>query len=101
MKDLRDWITKVDDAGELKGVEGADWDLEMGYILEASVRGEDASVLLFDHIKGYPPGYRVISATLNTPSLTALTLNLPNGSKRELVDRVRHKIPEWEAGADD
>ena len=30
--DLRDWLAKVDEMGELKHVEGADWNLEIGAI---------------------------------------------------------------------
>ncbi len=30
--DLRDWIKEVEEAGELKRIEGAHWDLEIGGI---------------------------------------------------------------------
>lgn len=33
-RDLREWITQVNELGELKTVEGADWDLEIGAIIE-------------------------------------------------------------------
>ena len=33
-KDLREWIDLVDQLGELKRIHGADWNLEMGAIIE-------------------------------------------------------------------
>jgi 3-polyprenyl-4-hydroxybenzoate decarboxylase len=38
--DLRDWIQKVDELGELRRVDGADWNLEMGAITEVYARNE-------------------------------------------------------------
>ena len=32
--DLRDWLTEVDAIGELKRIEGVDWNLEMGAVAE-------------------------------------------------------------------
>jgi len=101
MGDLRDWLAEVERRGELKQIDGADWDLEIGYIQDRKVRGEDTSVLLFDNIKGYPSGYRLVTTALNTPGRTALTLNLPNGTKREVVETLRHRLPQWEASLHD
>jgi len=58
--DLRDWIEKVDEFGELKKVEGVDWNLEMGAIAEIATRGEKSYAILFDKIKGYPESRRVL-----------------------------------------
>ena len=33
-QDLRQWLDQVNQLGELKNVEGADWDLEIGAIIE-------------------------------------------------------------------
>ncbi|MDP2726110.1 MAG: UbiD family decarboxylase, partial [Dehalococcoidia bacterium] len=38
---------------------------------------EKKPALLFDHIKGYPPGYRVLVGPLNSARRMALTTNLP------------------------
>jgi 3-polyprenyl-4-hydroxybenzoate decarboxylase len=54
--DLRDWIQKVDALGELRKVEGADWNLEMGAITEVYARNEPYPAILFDKIKDYPQG---------------------------------------------
>jgi len=101
MDDLRDWLLKVEAMGELKKIDGADWNLEIGYMQDRKIRGDDTSVLLFDNIKGYPSGYRVVTTALNTPSRVALTFNLPDGSKKELVDTFRQRLPQWEGKLQD
>ena len=53
-RDLRSWIAAVEKLGELKVVNGADWDVEIGAITELGHhRGERSKALLFDNIKGY------------------------------------------------
>jgi len=37
-KDLRDWLEIVDSIGELKKVDGVDWNLEMGTLAEIFAR---------------------------------------------------------------
>ena len=54
--DLRDWIHKVDELGELRRDDGADWNLEMGAITEVYARNEPYPAILFDKIKDYPEG---------------------------------------------
>jgi len=49
--DLRDWIQKVDELGELRRVDGADWYLEMGAITEVYARNEPYPAILFDKVK--------------------------------------------------
>src|SRR5207244_1252402 len=59
-RDLRGWIEEADRLGELKTLHGADWDIEIGAVTELGHhRGERSHALLFDNIKGHPPGYRV------------------------------------------
>src|ERR1035437_9978975 len=58
--DLREYIEGIKSVGALREVEGADWNLEIGAITEM-VGEKDGPALLFDNIKGYPKGYRVLS----------------------------------------
>ncbi|HEY2922710.1 MAG TPA: UbiD family decarboxylase, partial [Candidatus Binatia bacterium] len=51
-KDLREYLTAVDKLGELRVVNGADWDLELGAITEVAARATNPKVVLFDNIKG-------------------------------------------------
>lgn len=66
-KDLREYIDAVDRLGELRRVEGADWDLEIGAITEVAARAAQPKVVLFDNIKGYPKGFRVIVNAVKKP----------------------------------
>jgi len=96
IRDLRDWLSKVDEIGELRRVEGADWDLEIGVITELNTRKGNSPALLFDQIKGYPKGYRVTSSALTSPRRLGITLGVPSASTfRELVEALRGKPDEW------
>jgi len=101
MEDLREWIQKVEKMGELKRIQGADWNLEIGYLQDRKVRGEDTSALLFEDIKDYPKDFRLVTTVLNTPSRIALTFGVSDGSKKDLVECLRRKIPRWEAALSD
>jgi 4-hydroxy-3-polyprenylbenzoate decarboxylase len=77
-KGLRDWITEADKLGELKRLNGADWDLEIGALTEVSAREmENRYALLFDDIKGYPKGHRVLTNFLGSVKRLALTVGFP------------------------
>ena len=60
IEDLRDFIDEMDKRGQLKKVDGADCETEIGAITEV-VADRDGPALLFDNIKDYPKGYRVLS----------------------------------------
>ena len=70
--DLRGWINKVEEAGELKRIDGAHWDLEIGGITALSwEKGLNSPALLFENIVDYPSGYRVVTNTISTPNRIA------------------------------
>jgi 4-hydroxy-3-polyprenylbenzoate decarboxylase len=58
--DLREFLRLTAERGELQVIEDADPHLEMGALYELSLEHPRPPVLLFDRIKGYPPGYRVV-----------------------------------------
>jgi 4-hydroxy-3-polyprenylbenzoate decarboxylase len=68
--------------------------------LDPQIRGGDTSAILFDNIKGYPAGYRVLTSQLYGLNRVALTLGLPQGSEKELVEAIRQRLPQWEASFD-
>ncbi len=72
--DLREFIQRVDALGELKRVEDADWNLEMGAITEVAASSPACPMLLFDKIKDYPAGYRVVTNLLHTEKRVAVAL---------------------------
>jgi len=87
---LRGWLEQVDKMGELRKVDGAHWDVEMGaitHMLTETSRGS-APALLFDSVPGYPKGFRTLYGQLSSVRRIALTLGLPLEYERK-VDVVR------------
>ena len=100
MRDLRDWLAEVERAGQLRRVEGADWDLELGAIAHLNNRRGAPVALLFDPIAGYPPGFRILTGASNNPARLGLGLGLgPNLSPAELVRALRGKPTAWAQAA--
>ena len=81
-RDLREWLEQVDAMGELRRIPGCDWNLEIGALAEVAGRGQDASALLFDNIKDYPEGHRVLVGMVESLKRAALTTNLPTDITR-------------------
>ena len=64
----------------IRHVEGADPYLEIGGITEVAAARPDCPALLFDAIKGYPRGFRVLTNATNNPRVAAVALGLdPDG----------------------
>ena len=61
MADLRDWLLEVDKAGQLRTIDGADWDQEIGCVTYLNTRRKNCPALLFDRIKGYPAAVEMCS----------------------------------------
>ena len=94
--DLRDFIKESTELGECKVINGADWNLEIGNISELALSVPDSPLLVFDNIKGYPPGYRVVSNSFTSYNRLALLFGLPLNLRG--IDRVkayREKIREY------
>ncbi len=78
--DLRDWLRQVDELGQLKIIEGADWNLEIGALTEMfCLQSESRPCLLFDRIKDCQPGWRLVTNSLATLERSAMVLNMPLG----------------------
>ena len=98
--DLRDWIARVENLGELQHVAGAHWDLEIGTISEINYRRRPPAALLFDEIVGYKRGYRVLTGAISNARRMALTLGLdPNLDTPGLVQALRGRPLQWETAA--
>jgi UbiD family decarboxylase len=100
-EDLRDWLDKVQKIEEITTIEGADWEWEIGAITDVSGKRDVAPAIMFDKIKDYPPGFRVLSGSLLSPRRVALTLGLPTDqSTGGLVNSLRGKLHQWETSLD-
>ncbi|HEX9879045.1 MAG TPA: UbiD family decarboxylase [Candidatus Binatia bacterium] len=91
-RDFRGFISAVEARGELKVVEGADCDLEIGTLTELMCE-RNGPMLFFDRINGFPKGYRVAAKPYATPTRTALALGLPYGvSQFEMFKAWKKKL---------
>lgn len=100
--DLRIWLDKIRDQGELIDVNGADWNLELGAISELNVKKENCPALLFDNIPGYSEGFRVLTCSTSSPARLASILHLDvDNTHGGLVKGLRGRPKEWEKNAAD
>lgn len=93
--DMREWIEKAKEIGELKVIEGADPHLEVGTMVQ--INGQNLGpALLFDKLKGYKAGYRVVTNSMCNIKTVNLTFGLPVANTiRETVETLRVKAKEW------
>jgi 4-hydroxy-3-polyprenylbenzoate decarboxylase len=75
-KDLREFISQIDALKALRHIEGADARHEIGGITEVAAGMADCPALLFDHIKGYASGFRVLTNAVISPQRAALALGI-------------------------
>lgn len=97
--DLRSFIEACKELGEVQEIKGADWDKEIGAITEAAAELlPNPPLLLFDEIKGYAEGYRMVTLPFGTHKRVALSLGLPTDkSKLELLRLMASKMKEAKA----
>jgi UbiD family decarboxylase len=93
-RDVRGWIKEVQEMGELKTIEGADWNLEIGALsVLASKHKENTPALLFDRVKDYPKGYRILVGFFESLRRSALTTNLPlDITREEFIQAWRERL---------
>src|SRR5215468_550413 len=75
-RDLREFIAQIDDLKALRRIEGADPQYEIGAITEVAAGMAACPALLFDRIKGYPLGFRIVSNAVTSPQCAALALGI-------------------------
>lgn len=94
--DLRTFIEACKGVDQWREILGAHWDREIGALTEATAEFiPDPPMLIFDQIKGYPPGYRVASLLLASTKRAALAWGLPpDKHKLELVRMGAKKLQE-------
>lgn len=97
MADMREWLEKVAALGQLRCAEGADWNLEIGAITQMNLQAKTPRVLLFDSIKGYPKGFRVVTSNSSNSVTLAQVFDLPtNYSDSELCSALDEGFARWE-----
>lgn len=96
---LQEFVDACMEVDEYRIIEGADWDEEIGALYEAAAELIDnPPMLVFDRIKGYPPGYRVVSLLTSSYKRSALALGLPVdrpvAELREMAARKLQNVPD-------
>lgn len=82
-EDLREFVRVIEEKGELKRIEGADCELEIGAITELAASLKECPAVLFDSIKGFPKGYRILTNFMNNRVRERFIFGVP----MELGDR--------------
>ena len=78
-KDLCEFIEAVEQLGAPRRVDGADPQFEIGAITEVAAGRPGGPALLFDGIKGFPRGFRILTNAVTSAPRAALALGLdPN-----------------------
>jgi 4-hydroxy-3-polyprenylbenzoate decarboxylase len=92
--DLRGWLDAVNSFGELRVVEGADWNQEIGAVAEVAAQASAPPAVLFDKIKDYPAGRRVLTGIHNaTLKRQCLTNHLPlDYSRDQLIHAWKKRL---------
>ena len=95
-EDLREFIKRAEEAGEILRIKGADWKLEMGTLGEIVNHARpEPPALLFEDVPGYPKGMRLISGATNSSKRLAITLGLPVPScPLDVVRAYRNRMKE-------
>src|SRR6266851_3857549 len=76
--DIREFLVRIEAAGELLRVPGAHWDLEMGTLAEIVYHTKpEPPAILFEDVPGYPKGMRLLSGATNSSKRLAITLGFP------------------------
>ncbi len=92
--DFRSFIEEAKKISDYRIIEGADWDAEIGALVESTAElVPQPPMLIFDKVKGYPAGYRVCSLPYAAYRRVALALGLPTDkSKLEILRLAARKV---------
>lgn len=94
-EDLREYLGKVRELDEIRQIDNADWNLEIGALTEIMETSfvDKHPLLLFDNIRGYSSGWRVITNIMNTSRRTAIALDMPpNLSQVEILKHWKERL---------
>lgn len=91
-RDLRTWIDEIKSLGLLRQVNNADWNLEIGATTDLNAK-KHKYTLIFDEIKGYPKGFRVLTGAVLDSKRVGLSLGFSSKlNNLELVKTLREKL---------
>ncbi len=87
--DLREWLDIAERMGEVRHINGATWQEDIGLVAEAILRAEQGPCVVFDEVPGCPKGFRLL-LNVFAGKRRNMTLGLPDHlSKWEMSDAYR------------
>lgn len=96
IRDLREWMEKVEALGDLKRVRGAHWDKEIGGIVDLYQRKMGLPALYFYGVPGYPEDYGILANSCTSLKRIALSFGLsPGTSEMELIQHWRQYLRDF------
>ena len=81
--DLRGWIERATQLGEIREISGASWEKDMGLVAEVILREENGPCVLFDDVPGCPKGFRLL-------------LNMFAGRRKNMTLGLPEHLNKWE-----
>jgi len=94
--DLRHYISTLEKLGQLTVIEGASCDLEIGAITEMATSRPNSPAVLFDSIRGYKKGFRILTNFLAHKSRERLVYGVAEDlSDSEAVRYWKDKLKEF------
>jgi len=98
---LRGWLDLMRNAGQLRGIEGAHWNLEIGEVSEVNLQRGSRKALLFTEIPDYPPQYGVLTGSVATATRLGATLRFGlSETDHSLMAKLRSMPKRWEKEAE-
>ena len=92
--DLREWLEEAEKLGEVKHVQGASWERDIGMAAEVVLHDEKAPCVVFEDVPGSIAGSRVLVNFFAAKRMN-MTLGFPAElSKIELTDAFREAYME-------
>ncbi len=74
--DLREWLEQARALGEIREVNGAHWDQEIGAVTDMVNCKRNGPAVLFDEIVDYPKGHRILANSVASSKRLAFTLGV-------------------------
>ncbi|MBI2831918.1 MAG: UbiD family decarboxylase [Chloroflexi bacterium] len=92
-EDLRQWLAKVEEIGELKIAKSIDLKEDTGRIAEIAASMETAPSIVLDEFPGFEPGYRILINPYGSIRQIAITFGFPLVSDRKsLLEHFKKKL---------
>ncbi|MFC1938395.1 UbiD family decarboxylase domain-containing protein, partial [Chloroflexota bacterium] len=100
-RDLREWIEEARKLGEVRIIEGASTEVEIGTMAQINAKNEGPA-LIFDKIKDYKPGFRVLVNAMTNQKTANLTFGLPPETKiKDAIESLGKDLEAWEKKANE